>query len=161
MKERLKIIRKALSMSQVDFAKTLNITAPYVSMLEKGKYKLSLEKLIILSNTYEVNLNWIINGKGPMFMDAREDQNNSNNVPAREGTNFFKRKKGSELSEEEIRELKEQVKELQAYVLNLKKNLASIQKDNTHLSHENQELNRELRNAFKKMIGLQEVLLQK
>ena len=149
MKERIKKLRKALSMSQTKFAQVIGVSSPYVSMLENGKYKLSLDKLVLLSDTYKVNLNWMISGTGPMF---QEESAHYNNVPARE--NKKKDLPGASLTPEEVNALRDQVREL-------KKKVAVIREDNTHLRHESEEANRELRTAMKKIIQLQEVLLEK
>ena len=65
---RIKKIRQALSLSQEEFGSFFEITKQYVSLLEKDKTFLNNEKLTILVEKFNVNLNWLIAGKGEMFI---------------------------------------------------------------------------------------------
>ena len=67
---RLKQIRKALRLRQVDFAKQLNMSGPSLSELETGKYKPGFDCLMTLSLTFKVNLYYVFFGEGEMFLDG-------------------------------------------------------------------------------------------
>ena len=83
--ERLKIFRLALKMNQTEFAKTFGISRSYLSEIEAGKTKPSIDLLIAISKHREANprwldsglrpkflepnMRWILNGKGNVFLD--------------------------------------------------------------------------------------------
>jgi len=67
---RLKQIRKALRLRQVDFAKQLNMSGPSLSELETGKYKPGYDCLMTLASAFNVNLYYVFFGEGEMFLDG-------------------------------------------------------------------------------------------
>lgn len=67
--QRIKEIRQALSLSQEDFGEIFKIQKQMVSSLEKDKLKLNNEKLVKLLNDYNVNINYLLSGKGDMFLN--------------------------------------------------------------------------------------------
>lgn len=68
MKEnRLQKIRKKLKLSQEEIADETNITYRAYTSYERGDRKPSFEFLVKLVEKYNVNLNWLIAGKGEMF----------------------------------------------------------------------------------------------
>ncbi|MBM4399875.1 MAG: helix-turn-helix domain-containing protein [Candidatus Cloacimonetes bacterium] len=67
---RLRSVRKALNLSQQDFAESLNINASAISQMETNRIKPSLDTLLLLAKNYKVNLHWLLTGKGQMFEDA-------------------------------------------------------------------------------------------
>jgi len=68
--QRLRAIRKALSISQTVFAESLKVNASAISQMETDRIKPSLETLLLLAKSYKVNLHWLITGKGQMFEDV-------------------------------------------------------------------------------------------
>lgn len=64
---RIKKIRQALNLSQDDFGKIFDISKQFVSLLEKDKTFLNNEKLVKLLVDYDVNINYLLAGKGQMF----------------------------------------------------------------------------------------------
>lgn len=73
MGQRTKAIRQELQLSQEQFGKLFDSGKAYISLVENDKSKLSLENLIKLSRTYNVNLNYLINGFGEMFVNPCEN----------------------------------------------------------------------------------------
>lgn len=64
---RIKKIRETLNMKQKDFAQKLGISAPTLSELEAGNNKPSFDTIIKLSELFNINLYFILFGKGEMF----------------------------------------------------------------------------------------------
>lgn len=72
--ERLKEIRKYLGLNQIEMAKVLNITQPYLSRLERGDYTVSTEILFdIISMRKDISVNWFLTGEGDMVMRQQSD----------------------------------------------------------------------------------------
>lgn len=67
--QRIKEIRQALKLSQEDFGEIFKIQKQMVSSLEKDKLKLNNEKLVKLLDDYNVNINYLLSGKGNMFIN--------------------------------------------------------------------------------------------
>jgi len=68
--KRLRIVRKALNLSQVEMGTVLKINASAISQMETDRIKPSLDTLYLLAKNYKVNLHWLITGKGEMFEEA-------------------------------------------------------------------------------------------
>ena len=67
MNERIKMIRKALNMTQEQLAQRLGIGKAALSMIETGKTGLSSRNRNILIQELNVNPEWLESGKGEMF----------------------------------------------------------------------------------------------
>ncbi|MFR9648916.1 MAG: S24 family peptidase [Rikenellaceae bacterium] len=67
MRERLKLIRKELGLTQEQLSQRLGIGKAALSMIETGKAGLSNRNLNILIQEFSVNPEWIETGKGKMF----------------------------------------------------------------------------------------------
>ncbi len=71
--ERIRQIREALGLSQSEFAERLGIHKQMVSDVERGKQKRfnsQIEKS--LADIFGVNLSWLLNGSGEMFVQENE-----------------------------------------------------------------------------------------
>ncbi len=68
--QRLKAIRKALNLSQVELAEKLGVNASAISQMETGRINPSLDTLMILAKNYKANLHWLITGSGQMFEES-------------------------------------------------------------------------------------------
>ena len=75
---RLKILIKALHLNQVSFSQSLGMTQPNISKMMNGERQLSIEALNRMSDKYNVNLHWLLTGKGEMFFE--EVQNDGSQV---------------------------------------------------------------------------------
>lgn len=71
--EKIKQLRQSLNLSQDEFGAIFNIQKQMVSSLEKNKLKLNNEKLELLCSKYNVNINWLLCGKGTMFNEPAEN----------------------------------------------------------------------------------------
>ena len=65
---RFKLIRKEKNLTQKVFAETLSISPGYVSEIEKGKKIPGGEVLSSLKRIFQVDINWLLDGTGKMFL---------------------------------------------------------------------------------------------
>ncbi|GAB1365358.1 MAG TPA: XRE family transcriptional regulator [Candidatus Cloacimonas sp.] len=65
--ERIKQVRKALRIKQIDMAKALNLNPSAISQMESGRTNPSLETISEIGKHYQVDLHWLITGAGQMF----------------------------------------------------------------------------------------------
>lgn len=65
--ERIKELRKALSLSQDAFGKKLGVTGTAVSRIEKGERSLTEQMALSICREFRVNYYWLMNGDGEMF----------------------------------------------------------------------------------------------
>ena len=71
--EKLKQIRQKLLLMQDEFAGALEMKSRAYAAYERNENKPPLFMLEMLCNDYDVNLNWLISGKGNMFNSAPEN----------------------------------------------------------------------------------------
>lgn len=75
---RLKKIREALHLKQSELGAVFDCSYAFISAVENDKSKLSVENLIKLLVKYDVNINYVLAGKGEMFNQEefkKEDMN--------------------------------------------------------------------------------------
>jgi transcriptional regulator with XRE-family HTH domain len=65
--ERLKIIRKKLSLNQKNLTKELGLSQGLYSNYESGRVKLSGKLIALLSIKFNINPDWLLTGEGEMF----------------------------------------------------------------------------------------------
>lgn len=83
MKERIKQIRKAKELSQVEFGKKIGIGKTSVSKLETGENSPSEQTIILICKEFGVNEVWLRTGEGGeanMFTRIDEDDRYSLNL---------------------------------------------------------------------------------
>ncbi|ETR68921.1 MAG: XRE family transcriptional regulator [Candidatus Magnetoglobus multicellularis str. Araruama] len=68
IKKRIKQLRKSLNLTQSDLAKLLSIPSTAISKYETGQINPSYEILTKFGNIFNVNLNWLLVGKGEIFI---------------------------------------------------------------------------------------------
>ncbi|SMO74869.1 Helix-turn-helix [Balnearium lithotrophicum] len=73
--ERLKYLRKSLGLTQEELAQKLGISMMTLRRYESNKSQPDAEVLTKLLKLFHVNLNWLLTGKGNMFI------NNEHNIP--------------------------------------------------------------------------------
>lgn len=73
--QRLKIVRKFLKRTQVDFASSIGLTQAGYSDIERGKNNVSGKIKILLKREHQVNVDWLESGDGEMFTPIDESQN--------------------------------------------------------------------------------------
>lgn len=66
--EKFKIIRKALHLSQAEFAKPLKISDKQISAIENGRVETSQSVMELLFSSYLVNRIWWDSGEGEIFV---------------------------------------------------------------------------------------------
>lgn len=67
--ERIKSVRKNLGLSQVEFAKGINISRQQIGLLEKDERTLTDRTLNDMVREYGISRAYILTGEGEMFMD--------------------------------------------------------------------------------------------
>lgn len=67
----LQTIRKTLLLSQVDMAEKMNVSYRAYSSYERGERKPDYTFLQNMHDDFNVNLNFLICGKGEMFLDEQ------------------------------------------------------------------------------------------
>ncbi len=72
---RLQVLRSALGMSQVEFARPLGVTNAHISKIEKGKTVPSDSLVKLICRVYNVNELWLKHGNQPMRVAEIEDKN--------------------------------------------------------------------------------------
>ena len=65
--ERIKLVRKTLKMSQVQFAKAIFISNGYIAELECEHRRVNNRIIHLISLTFGVNENWLRTGEDEMF----------------------------------------------------------------------------------------------
>ena len=74
--ERLKLLRKTIGRSQVEFAHILHRTQTAISEYESGKKNLTDRTIADICREFNVNEQWLRTGEGPMF----KQQDNLDNM---------------------------------------------------------------------------------
>ena len=65
-------IRKALELTQIEFANDLKISQSHASAIEMGSRKIPERIIKLICLTYSVNESWFKTGKGDMFKKGRD-----------------------------------------------------------------------------------------
>ncbi len=76
--KRLKEVRAYLSLSQKDFAKKYGISQQALSKYENGQFDISDGIKKGLANEFDINIHWLLTGKGIMFYKENEAGNGNN-----------------------------------------------------------------------------------
>ncbi len=93
--ERLKLVRKTLNQTQLEFSEALEIKQGSYSDVERGKAGISSALIKHLIRKFNVNPIWLIEGDGNMFIEQHQINSSSN---FSEGvSNEAKTKESSEL----------------------------------------------------------------
>lgn len=74
MNERLKAIRKSLSLSQESFGKKLGVTGAGISKIESGDRGITEQMILSICREFNVRGEWLRTGCGEMFLDFTEDE---------------------------------------------------------------------------------------
>jgi transcriptional regulator with XRE-family HTH domain len=73
--ERIKSIRKQHKLTQIEFAQSLEISQGTLSEIESGKAKPSFDVLVVLSDKYLVDMNWLIlNRKADLYIGLQNGE---------------------------------------------------------------------------------------
>jgi len=132
---RLKELKNLNIFSVNDLSELLKCEQPTISNYFNDKRAISTQSLELITDRYNINLNWLITGKGKMFLsDAPQ-------VPASEH-----QKKITEL-EKEIEKLKKEI----AYRNSIADEIAALKKENAKLDQENRALTAELLEKLRRL----------
>ena len=81
MKDRIKELMERQHMSQKTFAEVLNISTGSLSGIFTGRTRPTLNIVEAIRNKFpKINLDWLIFGQGPMYLDESTDNNSVSNV---------------------------------------------------------------------------------
>lgn len=72
--ERLKRIRQSLGLSQDEFAEKMGYEKSTIGNAECSRISLSSRLIVALVKTYNVNVEYLLEGHGDMFADSRADE---------------------------------------------------------------------------------------
>ena len=71
---RMRALRLTLKVTQSALAKTLKVKPSAISQIESGKIRPSTDTMLLLTKLCDVNLHWLITGKGPMWVDPQDSR---------------------------------------------------------------------------------------
>lgn len=71
MQERLKRLRKLLSLSQKEFSEGIGVTQAAYSLMEKGQRPLTNRSIKAICSVYDVNEKWLLTGEEPIFANTQ------------------------------------------------------------------------------------------
>lgn len=74
MNIRIKKIRQILNMSQQQYAEMMRTSQSNISKYERGELKPTLDFLVNLHTELNIDINWVLTGKGSVFISADEKQ---------------------------------------------------------------------------------------
>lgn len=60
--ERVRVMRKLLGLTQAELAEKLGVTNPAIVAYEKGKQEPTLRNLLILAQTLNTSIDWLVTG---------------------------------------------------------------------------------------------------
>jgi plasmid maintenance system antidote protein VapI len=115
--ERLQLIVKMTVREQKKFSETIGISPNSFSHYVTGRRKLPLEVAIRISEHTNCNLNWLLTGKGEMFITEQNNDASVYNVECAK-----------------CDEQAQRVKELEQEVKSLKKSISELEQQNSELS---------------------------
>ena len=67
IKDRVKILRKALKLSQEEFGKRMHISQSLITEIEIGNRRINERTILLIASEYNANKDWILTGNGDMF----------------------------------------------------------------------------------------------
>lgn len=67
MKERIKLLRKKLNITQDKFSSKINISRPHFAAIENGSKNITKRLISDICREFNVNENWLREGTGEMF----------------------------------------------------------------------------------------------
>lgn len=71
--ERLKHVRKnELKLSQQEFSSLIHMSRPNLGNIERGRIKLTDRVLADMRRVFQINPEWLMDGKGPMFLSDQD-----------------------------------------------------------------------------------------
>ncbi len=115
IRERLTAIRKHLDLNQRVFAQKVGCHRNRISDIERGLREVPKNIIFALCSELNIDLNWLVLGKGPMFQNESRYQSNPSSQASDQENEFLK--KLIEEKEKQIAEKEAHIK-LQGQMLN-------------------------------------------
>lgn len=84
LSQRVKELRTTLGLNVSEFAKKMEIRHQNIAIIEIGTSKPGAEILGKISETFGVNLNWLVNGRGEMFENGKTPELTPTPIKAKE-----------------------------------------------------------------------------
>jgi len=72
--ERLALVRKALKMTQREFAEKISVATGFIAAMETGDRKVNPRIMKLVSSIFNINLQWLETGDGEMFYTDTEKE---------------------------------------------------------------------------------------
>lgn len=142
---RIKNLRSHKGLSLTKLAKSLGISPGNLSDIENNKNMPSTKAAILISEHFNVSLDWLLTGKGEMFLKKSSEE-----IVGSEGVN----------GQTELDTLQKRYFELVQKCETLKKNITESQKECSLLSSKNQELNQELFTRLKELLECKDLIIK-
>ncbi len=140
--KRFKEIRKSLKLNQTELSNEIKLTQSAISQIEKNLISPSSEVLINISLAYKIDINWLLTGKGEMFLsDSKEPQE-------------------KRVDNNELIGLKKRYDQLERVCNDLKKSIDQSEKECSILSNKNQELNQELFTRLRELLECKDLIIK-
>lgn len=74
MNNRIRKLRKALNLSQQDFAEKIGLKQNAISYMEKSGSTVTEQNIKTICSQFNVNENWLRNDSGKMFLEEQKKQ---------------------------------------------------------------------------------------
>lgn len=74
MNGRIKKLRKALKLTQQEFAERIGMKQNSIALIESGKRNISSQATLAICREFDVNEDWLRNGNGEMFIEKTRDE---------------------------------------------------------------------------------------
>jgi transcriptional regulator with XRE-family HTH domain len=71
---RIKVLRKALNMTQVSFSQVISLSSGYLASIETEKRRVNNRLIKLICSSFNVNEQWLRSGNGEMFAKSGEEQ---------------------------------------------------------------------------------------
>ncbi len=83
---RVREVRGLLGLSQKEFGRQIGLSYQHVSKYERGLIMPGVEVLVKIYECFKVNINWLLTGKGPTFLEGHkisleEDLKSKESIP--------------------------------------------------------------------------------
>lgn len=110
--QRIATVRNSLGLSQSEFARRLEMTAPAINRIESGAANPSARTINTISKTFGVSLIWLQKGTGEMLLPGSQEIQNSNESVSWKDEAFAQLKNHNETLKQEIEWLKNLVNKM-------------------------------------------------
>ncbi len=107
---RIKAFREHFSLNQVEFAQNIGTVKQTISRLEADEGKPSFDIIFSIKEKYPtIDLNWLVSGKGKMFVPEGQNQNEQPAEARKESSNCAECRAELAAAKDKIIELQNQI----------------------------------------------------